>query len=117
MPYSYLVAALAFVLCNVGAYFYGRSDGKEIEAASQMREARVVQIATDAANKTTAAAIAKIEVKQVTIRQRVEKEIYEKPIYRECRHSDVVLRDINQALTNGAKPASDSELPVSDSAR
>jgi uncharacterized protein (UPF0333 family) len=51
----------------------------------------------------TAEAIAKIDVRNVTVRQTVQTQIKEIPIYSECRNAPEVMQTINQALSGGAK--------------
>jgi hypothetical protein len=80
--------------------------GAEHEIAAQARQDAAVQAMTEAAAK----AIARIEVKNVTIRQRLETEIREKPVYRDCRMDADGLRLVNEAIT-GTAPAGDRELP------
>lgn len=109
--WALLAAVIAWLASTGGAYFYGRSDGRAIEAGTQARENKVAEVATQAAVLASAKAIAAIEVKNVTVKQRVETEIREKPVYRECVHDQRVLDDINRSLT-GAEPAGDRELPA-----
>ena len=77
-----------------------------------LAEQRIATSTRDIALQATAEAIAKIKVTNTTIRQRTEKEVYEKPVYRDCRHDAVGLQIINAALT---EPAGDIELPAADS--
>lgn len=112
-----LAGALAFCVSVGGAYVKGRADGADIEQASVLREERIATAARDEALRVTADAIQRIEIKHVTIRQTLEKEIYEKPVYRECRHSPGGLRDINAALSAGTVGAGDRKLPGIDAAK
>lgn len=112
-PYIIIAAGIALG----GAYFYGRHDGAEIAEAAALREERVAQIATDAAARSAAAAIANITVVNKTITGRIEKEIHEKPVYRDCRHDAIGLRLVNAALTGRADAADDRQLPAADAAR
>jgi hypothetical protein len=68
-------------------------------------EALAIERAADAAGKkaTEAAvgAIERIEVRNVTIRQKAETVVREVPVYRECRHDADGLRAINEALAAG----------------
>lgn len=111
-----LAAVIAWGASAGGAYVYGRSDGRELEQATQLREADIEQRATNAASRAAAAAIANIEVKHVTVKQRVETEIRDRPVYRDCQHPDSVLRDINEALTGQPEPTGDRELPAAGAA-
>lgn len=100
---------LAVLGSYVGTYFYGEHNGSIKEHARQMDEAKLVQDVQEAANLSAAKAIANIEVKNTTIKQEVQREILEKPVYRECRHDAIGLSLINAALT-GTEPVGNSEL-------
>ena len=52
--------------------------------------------------EATAKEIAKIDVRNVTIRQQGETIIKEKPIYQECKNTPEMMGVINKALTGGA---------------
>ena len=51
----------------------------------------------------TAKEIAKIDVRNVTVRQKVETQIKEIPVYRDCKNTAEVMGTINEALAGGAK--------------
>ena len=55
--------------------------------------------------------IAKIDVKNVTIKQKVVEHVIENTVYRDCKHSDVGLQLVNEAITGERQPAVDRELP------
>lgn len=103
-----LVAAL---VVGAGGYVKGRADGAEIASAEHLKHEELIRQASEAAQVAAATEIAKLEVKRVTIKQRVEKETREVPVYRDCHHSGPGLRIVNTALTNGTLSAGDSELP------
>lgn len=111
-PYL-ILAALAAIL---GAYFYGRHDGSEIAAAQRLRDEQVARQVFDQAQAAAAGEIAKIKVRNVTVQQTLEKEIHEKPVYRDCRHTPDGLRSINAAIL-GTEPADRGKLPDPDTAR
>lgn len=102
-PTILIAVALAFVLSTGGAYIKGRGDGAAIAKADQAEVLEVVRKARAEAQIGAADAIAKIEIKQTTIRQTLEKEIHEKPIYRDCRHDADSMQRINSAIT-GREP-------------
>ena len=60
------------------------------------------------AMELTAKELAKIEVKNVTIKQKMETQVIEHTFYRDCKHTPDGLQLLNEAL-NG-KPTSDSKL-------
>lgn len=107
---------LAAVLALIGAYFYGRHDGGEIAEAQRLRDEQVARQVFDQAQAAAAQEIAKIKVRNTTVQQTLEKEIHEKPVYRDCHHSPDGLRSINAALA-GSEPAGGGELPAADPAR
>lgn len=81
--------------------------GQDKCIAEQARDAAVAQIASEAA----AEAISKIEVKNTTIRQTLEKEVRENTVYRDCRSGPGPVGLLNS--TPGVAPAASSpgELP------
>lgn len=94
-PYVLLVVIAALA----GSHWYAYRTGAGHERNAAAAEALLIEKAGDRAAVAAAEAIARIEVKNVTIRQRVEREIHEKTIYRECRNTADGLRAINAALT------------------
>lgn len=107
-PWAVVVGVSVCVAC----YVAGRHDGAKIEDAAQAREERATQVAYGSAQKAAAEAIAKLEVKHVTYKQQIEREVREVPVYRDCRHSDDGMRAINAALANGAVAPGSGELSV-----
>lgn len=105
-PY-FIVAALLGLLAAYGA---GRADGTRVERAKHLTAVETARDATDAALRVTADAIAKIEVRNVTIRQQAETIVREVPVYQQCRHDPSGLRLVNEALT-GTGPTGTPELP------
>lgn len=105
-PWMLLGIAIAFVGALFGAYRHGvtTTEGKYALAAQESQKAR------DEALQAAAKEIAKIDVKSITIRQNLEKEVHEKLVYTECRNSDSGMHLINAALTNTI-PAGDGKLP------
>jgi hypothetical protein len=108
--YFLLGGVIASLVLGIGGYAYGRHDGRQIEQANQVRAEQLVRATSDAMQKTAAEAISKIDIVNRTIRSEVQREIVEKPVYRDCIASDDILRSINAAKT-GTEPAGDSELP------
>ena len=95
-----LIAALVWAGTLTAAFFYGVSTGDDKATAAVAREERVARVVTAAATSAAASAIAGIEIKQVTIRQKATTEIRRDPIYIDCRHPQAVLDLINRSLTN-----------------
>jgi len=118
-PYLLLIAGIAWVASIGAAGWIAYGAGKDHETAIQAREDRAVAIATDAAASAAAGAIARIEIKQVTIRQQLEREVREKTVFRDCRAGDDVVRMLNAAAgaASAASAAGDGQLPRSGAAR
>lgn len=73
--------------------------GQDSVIARQAREDQIRFETLQLAQQAAAEEIAKIEVKNVTIRQKLETEIREKPVYRDCESSEEILRLTNEAIT------------------
>lgn len=82
----YLVSGAA--LACVAAYAGGRYEQHRHELGTQAREAHIAQVAYENAMAATGKAISAIEVQHVTVQQKLIREVVEKPVYRECLHSD-----------------------------
>jgi hypothetical protein len=102
-PTTLLIGALSVLLLTGGAYIKGRQDGAAIQRADQAEVLELARQVRDEAQRGAAAAIAQIEIKHTTIRQQLEREIHEKPVYRDCQHDAGGLQRINAALT-GREP-------------
>lgn len=111
------LACAGAVAAVVAAYVEGKSAGKAECQSAELREQALVSAAVEAANRASADAISQIKVVNTTIKQRIERETSTNVVYRECRHSDGVLRDINEALTGKrADPAASAVMPTGNAA-
>jgi hypothetical protein len=90
--------------------------GQDHVIAEQAKLVDVEVRTRDAALAAAGEAISKIEVRNVTIRQKAETITREVPVYGDCRHDPAGLRLVNQALGTEAEPAGDGKLPAPDSA-
>jgi hypothetical protein len=90
--------------------------GQNAELAKQAREDDVIKKTRQAAQEGAALAIAAIEVQRVEITQPVLREVREKTVYRDCRHSPDGLRGVNAALTGASQPAGPGQLPAAAAA-
>lgn len=116
-PTALLVGALSVTIITGGAYVKGRSDGSAIARADQAEVLELARKVRDDAQRGAAEAIARIEIRHTTIRQQLEREIHEKPVYRDCRHTPFGLQRINAALSgNEAGAADGGQLPGPDPA-
>jgi hypothetical protein len=112
-PYLILIVIAGF--CGVS--FEAFRLGVEHEKANEVEKKDLVAEAVDAANNASAAAIAAIKPKYTTINSEVQREVRTNTIYNDCHNTADGVRLLNQALSGGAKPASDSELPKADPAK
>ena len=115
-PYK-AVASLALVLgLTAGTFALGYSQGSKSKQGEWDAQVVAEQKGKDAALKAAAEAIAKIEVKSERIIQPLRTEIRTNTVYRDCRHSDDSLRNLNSLIT-GAEPAGNSRMPGTDPPR
>lgn len=122
--YAGLAGVLLLLALLAGVYGKGRSDGRAVQAAEHAQEradaaqqaelerehaaavTAAIQATREAAQQGAADAIAQIQIQHQTIRQRVEREIVEKPVFRDrdCDVPDGILQLVNAALANRAAP-------------
>lgn len=112
-----VIMALVWAASVGGAFIYGMGVGGDREVATQAREQRASEHAAEIAANTAAAAIANLKVKNVQITQPIQREVVERPVYRECQHTPGQLRNLNEALAPGAFPAGSGLVPPADPAR
>jgi hypothetical protein len=105
--------ALGAVAVWAGSLWAAYSHGREAEEGAQAREALAAERASAVAAEAAASAIAAIQVQHETIIQPVQREVRERTVYRECRHSPDGLRGVNAALTGAT---GDGQLPAADPA-
>lgn len=109
-PYLIAASLAAVLLAAAGGFKLG----VDHEVAGHARAEKLVADASAKMQETAAAAIATIKPKYTTIQNEVQREIHEKTVYAECRNSAGGLLLLNQALTNGPKPAGGGQLPAAD---
>jgi hypothetical protein len=116
--YALLGGLLAWLASVVAAAWWGIGVGQDREIATQAREEHVAAVATQAAASAAAEAISRIKVQHRTITQEVQREVLERPVYRDCVHSTDQLQRINAALTGAApEPAGRGIVPAADTPR
>jgi hypothetical protein len=117
--YAGLAAALIWCGCIGGAFWYGLGLGEDRANAQAAREDRIAVIATEAAASAAAGAIARIEVKNTTIHQTLERVTRENTIFTDCRSGPVALGLLNSTagIAGPDKPAAGGELPPAGAAR
>ena len=111
-----LSVALAWSLSVGAAGLYGMKLGKDSKEAAAAREERLVREATDKTLTLTAEAIAKIEVKHVTVTQKLQKEVFSREVFRECVSGPEPVRLFNSTIGEGTatRTSVDSILPPAD---
>lgn len=113
IPHAIAACAVGVLVAGVSGYFYGRSDGANIERARQATAEDFARKSGEAAAAKAVEAIGKLEIKHVTIRQNAEREVIREPVYRDCVHTPDGLRSVNEALTSQpGNPYRDSGVPV-----
>lgn len=116
-PYALAAIGAAVMAAVAGAYWQGRSDGRDVCQAAQVREKDIATRAVNAAASAAAAAISNLEVQRVEITQPIIREVREKRVYVDCRHTPDGLRGVNAALTGSAEPAGAGQLPTAAASR
>jgi len=116
-PYALLALVVAVFCAIAGAGVGGFNLGVDHERAAQVDKQALVAEAVDAANSAAAAAIANIKIKNTTIQSEVQREVHEKLVYSDCRHSPDGLRLVNQALDPAAVRPGGGKLPSADAAQ
>lgn len=120
VPWLILAVTLLVGAAGAGGYWQGSKHKADEIAAQQAREAALVEKASQASQQAAAEAISRIEVKNVTIRQKAETITREVPVYGDCRHDPRTLGLLNDALASGAapaEPADQGKLPRTNTPR
>lgn len=95
-------------LIALSSFVFGVASGWKVHSWKNASD-HEMQIATfNEAMDMAAKELAKIEVKNVTIKQEVQTKVIERTYYRDCKHEPDVMLDINRALSN--KPIGYPEL-------
>ena len=118
MSYAALAGAVVLVALTGGAYWMGHTAGSDAQAARQQRDEHLVAQAGEAAASAAAAAINRIEVKHVTVNQALQREVIDRPVFRDCRSGDGAVSLFNSTIPSGAaEPAAGGgQLPAQDAA-
>lgn len=116
--YGAMAAGLLWVASVAAAGWWAYGAGKDSELATQAREDRAAVVASEAAASAAAAAINRIEVKHVTVTQALQREVIDRPVYRDCRSGPDAVSLFNSTIPAGsAEPAAGGgQLPATDAA-
>ena len=115
-PWVILAVGVALATSHGVVGYRAYQMGQDNIIAEQAKLADVEKRTRDAALAVTSEAISKIEVRNVTIRQKAETITREVPVYRDCRHDAVGLQLVNEALAAPKSPDR-GKLPATDPAR
>jgi len=118
--YGLLAAGLLWAASVASAFFYGINVGDDHVTASVAREERIGRVAAAAATSAAASAIAGIEVRNVTIQSKLQREVLTREVFRDCRSGDDAVRLLNSGpafAAGAASAAGGSQLPASGAAR
>jgi len=85
--------------------------GRELERGDVYAEVATQQNKAAMELREKAEQIARLESQSQIVRERVIRETVDRPVYRECAHSQRMLNDINAAITG--QSAGPVELPAS----
>jgi len=107
-PYLIIAALVAVLAAGAGGFKLGADH----EVAAQAREDQHIATAVEAANVTSATAIAALKPVYTTIQGKVIHETSTNTVYADCHQSPDGLRLVNQALSGGTIAPSDSKLPT-----
>lgn len=113
-PYIMLAVAALLIGSHGVVAFKSYRLGQDQVISEQVKMDQLEQRTREAAMQTAAEAIAAIEVRNVTIRQKAETITREVPVYRDCVHGADGLRLINEALLTGRQLTNPSELSEAD---
>jgi hypothetical protein len=114
-PYTLIAIAGAWAVSLAGASYWAYGAGQDKEIAAQARESKASLQAAEIAARVSAEAISKIEVRNVHVRQALEREVITRDIYRDCRTGPGAVQLLNSTpgiAQPAAKPASSGELPA-----
>jgi hypothetical protein len=113
-PYTLLGAVLLWVASVAAAGWWAYGAGQDSEVATQAREDKAVAIATQAATHAAAAAISKIEVRNVTVRQPLETIVRTEQVFTDCRSGPDAVRLLNSTpgIAAAASAPGRGELPT-----
>lgn len=118
IPTGWPLVALLWCGTMALAGWWGYGAGRDAEIATQAREDKATLLAAEVAASAAAHAISRLRIQHRTITQEVQREIVDRPVYRDCGHSAEQLQRINAAIVGEPGRAADrGELPASDPAR
>ena len=116
-PWLILGLVVALGIAIGSAYYRGREDGKAVIIASQARALSEQQAIVAAELREIGTNLAALKPVNRTIIQKVEREIIEKPVFRDCRSGDLSVQQFNAIVEGSPDSTRDGELPKTDPAK
>lgn len=104
-PWAALAAVVLWIASVGSSYFYGHFVGTDAEKVKQSEIKQAIEDTRENARQGAASEIAKIKVRNTTIKGRVDTIIKDNPVYRDCQHTPDALRLLNDALTGKSSGA------------
>lgn len=101
-----LAGVVVLVATAGGSFFYGTKVGEDHVLASEKRINEAIDKTRETAQQGAAAEIAKLRPKNVYITRRLETEVREKPVFRDCRSGPDSVRIFNESIA--AQPGADA---------
>ncbi len=112
-PWLIIGVIIASFIATIASYKFGYDNGTNEIKALQLSEEKLIAKVEESARLGAANEIAKIQLKQTTIYNKVQREVQTNTVYRECKHTADGLRNLNEALTN-QRSDDNSKLPNAD---
>lgn len=110
-PYVILALVIAWGGSLAGTGWVAFGLGQDSEIAGQAKINKAITETREAAQQGAANAIAKIEVKNVTINRKLETEVREKRVFADCRSGDTSVHLYNSGIPGYAEPADRGVVP------
>jgi hypothetical protein len=113
-PWAILAVAIFYFASIGGVGYKAYQLGGEHVIAQQVKTEKLIEEVAAKAQLAAATEIANIKVVNQHSKQVLEREIIEKPVYRDCVNTADGLRAINSALAGEPLPADGGKLPKAD---
>jgi len=96
--YSYIATGLLTAAALAYSHYWTYERGVEHEKAQTQEVQDLIRKVKEDAQQGAADAIGKLQLKQITIRQTLQREIIKEPVYIDCKHTPAGMRAVNNAL-------------------
>ncbi|VTU25414.1 hypothetical protein H4CHR_01589 [Variovorax sp. PBS-H4] len=117
-PWALLAIVIAWGSSIAGAGWYGMGIGRDQEIAGQSKIKQAIEDTREAAQQGAAYAIAALKPVNTTIVQKVQREITQNTVYRDCRVPADGVQLANQAITGRSpEPSGGVIVPSPDASK